>query len=395
MMARFLHCADLHLGKHAYGNPERFLDMMRAFSYAADYAIKEKLDFILISGDIFDARVINSATLSQAVSIFEKLSQNRMDVYAIEGNHDRAFLRDRDSWLHFLEGRGYLKLLRPTVSGQDVLFEEYRQGAGCVANAAGVRLIGLGYPGASCGTYLQKLDEWLQKTEDYTVLLLHAGFSNIFSEDMGRMDMALLEKVFDRVDYVAMGHIHRREEMLGRVYMPGSTEYTDSREAMRRDEKGFYTVDTGTSSISFIPVPVRPYCFFDVDAGESTDIAETILKKTGVLKGNPVLGVTLRISGPLADKKELEQKVAQESGALLAEITVVSGAGLETADDFKTLNREDFERAVLFNLLSENGMKEERAAALAAYAMELKKNANDFDPELALAGLLEVSRNAD
>lgn len=394
-MAKFLHCADLHLGKYAYGNPERFLDMMRAFSYAADYAIKEKLDFILISGDIFDARVINSATLSQAVSIFEKLSRNHLDVYAIEGNHDRAFLRDRDSWLHFLEGRGYLRLLRPTVSGQEILFDEYREGAGCVANAAGVRLIGLGYPGASCGTYLQKLDEWLPKSEDYTVLLLHAGFSYIFTEDLGRIEMALLEKVLDRVDYVAMGHIHRREEMLGRVFMPGSTEYTDSREAMRKDEKGFYTVDTRTKSIEFIPVPVRPYSFFDVDAGENPDIAETILKKTGVLQGKPVLGITLRMPGPLADKKELEQRVAQESGALLAEITVVSGAGIETADDFKSLNREDFERAVLFDLLSESGLKEERAAALAAYAMELKKNANNFDPEMALLGLLEVSRNAD
>ena len=394
-MARFLHCADLHLGKYAYGNPERFLDMMRAFSYAADYAIKEKLDFILISGDIFDARVINSATLSQAVSVFEKIAQNHLDVYAIEGNHDRAFLRDRDSWLHFLEGRGYLKLLRPTTSGQDILFEEYREGTGCVANAGGVRLIGLGYPGASCGAYLQKLDEWLQKSEDYTVLLLHAGFSYIFTEDMGRTEIALLEKVFDRVDYIAMGHIHRREEMLGRIFMPGSTEYTDSREAMRKDNKGFFAVDTQSNDVSFIPIPVRPYYFFDVDAGENPDVAESILKKTGVLQGSPVLGITLRIAGPLADKKDLEQKVAQEAGALLAEITVVSGEGLESADDFKSLNREEFERAVLFDLLSENGMKEERAAALAAYAMELKKNANDFDPEMALLGLLEVSRNAD
>ncbi len=394
-MARFLHCADLHLGKYAYGNPERFLDMMRSFSYAADYAIREKLDFILISGDIFDTRVINSATLSQAVSVFEKLSKSRLDVYAIEGNHDRAFLRDRDSWLHFLEGRGYLKLLKPTISGQDILFEEYGNGTGCVADAAGVRLIGLGYPGGSCGVYLQKLDEWLEKRENYTVLLLHAGFSRMFTEDMGRMEMAQLEKVLDRVDYVAMGHIHRREEMLGKIFMPGSTEYTDAREAMRRDEKGFYTVDTRTCSIAFVPVPVRPYCFIDVDAGETPDIAGTILKKTGNLQGSPVLGITLRISGPLADKKELELRIAQESGALLAEITVVSGAGLEAAEDFKTLNREDFERAVLFDLLSENGIKEERAAALAAYAMELKKNANEFDPELALSGLLEVSRNAD
>ncbi|MEI6101890.1 MAG: metallophosphoesterase, partial [Eubacteriales bacterium] len=124
-MAKFLHCADLHLGKYAYGHPERFLDMMRAFSYAAEYAVAQKMDFMLISGDIFDARVINSGTLSQAVAVFEKLAQSGMDVYAIEGNHDRAFLRDRDSWLQFLENMGYIKLLKPTPDVQEIVFEEY------------------------------------------------------------------------------------------------------------------------------------------------------------------------------------------------------------------------------------------------------------------------------
>ena len=101
-MARFLHLADLHLGKYAYGHHERFLDMMRAFAYAAEYAVREKVDFILASGDVFDARTINSETLSRAVGIFDGLKAAGMPVFAIEGNHDRAFVRDRDSWLRFL-----------------------------------------------------------------------------------------------------------------------------------------------------------------------------------------------------------------------------------------------------------------------------------------------------
>lgn len=393
-MAKFLHCADLHLGKHAYGHPERFADVMRSFSHIADWAVREKLDFMLVSGDIFDTRVINSGTLSQAVLIFEKLAQAGMDVYAIEGNHDRAFFRDKDSWLQFLEGRGYVKLLKPSADGQEICFEEYSGGAGCIAHAAGVRVIGLGYPGASCAAYLGKLDEWLQKSDEYTVLMLHAGFSKMFSEDLGRLDVALLEKLLDRVDYVAMGHIHRQEIVRDRIRMPGSTEYMDAREAMRRDPKGFYTVDTESGAIEFMPVPVRPYYFIDISAQEADPVA-AVLAKTGVFTDKPVLGITLKANGPVADKKELEASIAQATGALLCEITVVSEAGTETPAEERGLNREAFERAVLFDLLSETGMDSQKAGVLAAFAMEQKKDAGSFDAELALAGLLEVGRNAD
>ncbi len=393
-MAKFLHCADLHLGKHAYGHPERFLDVMRSFSNIANWAVRETVDFVLVSGDIFDTRVINSGTLSQAVGIFERLAQAGRDVYAIEGNHDRAFFRDKDSWLQFLEGRGYVKLLRPGTEGQEVCFDEYTAGAGCIAHPAGVRIIGLGYPGASCAAYLQKLDEWLRKSDEYTVLMLHAGFSKMFSEDLGRLDIALLEKLLDRVDYVAMGHIHRQEAIRERIRMPGSTEYIDAREAMRGDPKGFYTVDTQSGAIEFVTIPVRPYRFLNVSAQEG-DVEAAVLAKTGVFTDSPVLGVTLKANGPVADKKELEARIAQATGALLCEITVVSEAGEQTPAEERGLNREAFERAVLFDLLSEKGMEPGRAGGLAAFAMEQKKNAGSFDPELALAGLLEVGRHAD
>jgi len=394
-MARFLHLADLHLGKYAYGHHERFLDMMRAFEYAARYAADGGMDFMVASGDIFDARTINSETLSQAVRVFDMLKAAGLPVFAIEGNHDRAFVRDRDSWLRFLEGRGYLKLLKPGMAEGGPVFSEYGEEGGCVAHAAGVRLIGLGYPGASCTAYLEKLDAWLEKTDEYTVLMLHAGFSNIFTEDMGRTDTELLKKLLDRVDYVAMGHIHRREEITAGVFMPGSTEYTDVREAMRGDEKGFYFVDTAGGGAAFVPVPVRPYVFLDADARETADVLGAVAGKAGRLEGAPVLAVTLKTNGPLADKKETEERIAGATGALACEITVVTEAGGEDAGEAGTLDREAFERAVLFDLLSEKGVNEKRAARLAAFAMELKKNAGNFDPELALDGLLEVSRHDD
>ncbi|MFZ2410766.1 MAG: metallophosphoesterase [Candidatus Methanoperedens sp.] len=52
----FLHASDFHLGYVQYGIPERFRDYARAFHSVITYAIDHKVEFILISGDLFHKR---------------------------------------------------------------------------------------------------------------------------------------------------------------------------------------------------------------------------------------------------------------------------------------------------------------------------------------------------
>ena len=68
MRVRFLHMADCHLGYRQYNLRERFNDFGRAFHHVIDVAIREKVDFVLLAGDLFHKRAIDALTLNQAIA---------------------------------------------------------------------------------------------------------------------------------------------------------------------------------------------------------------------------------------------------------------------------------------------------------------------------------------
>ena len=56
MNIKFIHTADIHLGKtyrNSPGETERYEDFFHCLSGIVDDALKEKVDFVLICGDLF------------------------------------------------------------------------------------------------------------------------------------------------------------------------------------------------------------------------------------------------------------------------------------------------------------------------------------------------------
>ena len=51
---KFMHVGDTHIGQ-VYKNDTRNNDIKEAFTQMVDYAISEKIDFIVHSGDLFDS----------------------------------------------------------------------------------------------------------------------------------------------------------------------------------------------------------------------------------------------------------------------------------------------------------------------------------------------------
>ncbi len=70
---RFLHMADCHLGYRQYNLRERFNDFGQAFLNVIDTAIAEKVDFVLLAGDLFQKRAIDAAATLQAAEIRVRL----------------------------------------------------------------------------------------------------------------------------------------------------------------------------------------------------------------------------------------------------------------------------------------------------------------------------------
>ncbi len=53
--------ADMHLGYRQYDLEQRFIDLGLTFKQIIEYAVLNKVEFVLISGDLFDKRSINAA----------------------------------------------------------------------------------------------------------------------------------------------------------------------------------------------------------------------------------------------------------------------------------------------------------------------------------------------
>ncbi|SHJ79082.1 DNA repair exonuclease SbcCD nuclease subunit [Anaerobranca californiensis DSM 14826] len=96
MAVKFIHCADIHLDRPFSGLG--FIDEVvqqkvlegnkKAFENIINLAIKEKVDFLLISGDLFDSKNVSLESQILCQRYFKLLEGENIKVYIARGNHD-------------------------------------------------------------------------------------------------------------------------------------------------------------------------------------------------------------------------------------------------------------------------------------------------------------------
>ena len=95
---KFIHTADIHLDSplcrlEAYeGAPVEEVRQAsrRAFENLIDLAIEESVDFVLIAGDLFDGDWKDYNTGLYFIKQAGRLSDSRIQVFIVSGNHDAA-----------------------------------------------------------------------------------------------------------------------------------------------------------------------------------------------------------------------------------------------------------------------------------------------------------------
>lgn len=233
----FVHCGDLHLGCTPNHLEERYEDFFISFKDLIDNAINNKCEYMLISGDLFHLKVINSKTLLKVVDLLEYAKDNNIKIFVIEGNHDKAFYVDADSWLVFLHEKKYITLLSHKIVNNELVLDE-----NSIYEDENIRIIGIGYLGATTSLYLKDIENKISKSNKFTVLMLHAAINRLYGEEMGDVSIDLLRPLKEKIDYVALGHIHTNYEYDDFCYNPGSIENIRIKDATKSDKKGYYIV---------------------------------------------------------------------------------------------------------------------------------------------------------
>lgn len=261
---KLIHLSDLHIGKRV--NEFSLLEDQRYILEQILTVIdQEQADGVLIAGDIYDKPV----PPAEAVQVFDdfltRLAERKIPVFAISGNHDCA---ERVAFgARLMSGTGVY--LSPVYDGKVTrvsLEDEYGEAVIWLLPFVKPALVRHVFADEEAGSYQEAVriavDHIVVEEEKRNVLLAHQFVTGAFrceSEEIlvGGLDNVDVS-VFDRFDYVALGHIHSPQQV-GREtvrYCGTPLKYSFSE---AEQEKSVTVVELGKKGqVEIRTVPLRP-----------------------------------------------------------------------------------------------------------------------------------------
>ncbi|MAT40351.1 MAG: hypothetical protein CL946_12185 [Ectothiorhodospiraceae bacterium] len=400
MGLRFLHCADVHLGKNYNQGEERYLDYFRALDSVVEYAVKGNVDAVFIAGDLFDEQSPSAQTIVLAAKSLRPLREAGIRTVAIEGNHDRKKRTESACALDILASEGYLQLLRPDIENQSLgLAPVTNPVEGSLISINGVTIAGLGFIGHNPEKYLQQAAAQLPADTPNVVLYHTMVVDKEDSIGYGYCLYSEIEDLKGRISYLALGHRHTRvgtkDEFDGWVLNPGSLEFVhpyDFRQS--HDLRGFYDVtlqDDGSVSAEHIPTKKRPAVYIRVDVTDASTVAaftEAVLQavedglKNESFERSPIVVMkiegTLGIARHLIPKAGLVQAILERHDVLHAEI-VEGTAARKTEGELLLIDPTDLDnvadraRSIVKEIITSEAIAPGREQELADAIIDLKE----------------------
>lgn len=404
-----LHVADIHFGMENYGhtNPQtglhtRLEDFANSLGQAVDYAIENEVDIALFAGDAYKRNSPSPTEQREFAKQFLRLAEAEIPTVMIAGNHDipvmtgkatsiDIFRALRPKWFHVFNHR-------PTLDPPVIETRSGPIGVCCMPFVSpGFLRNGIDTEGLDAERALEKYQDFIHgvieampaKLPDGIpkVLVAHltahgckvGGYrgSPLFMDELRILPSTLANAGYS---YVALGHIHRYQNLSPREDVPvvycGSIDRVDFGEA--EEEKGFAVarVEPGGAEHEFVPVKVREFVHIEVDTRKGDDITARILEEIRKEEGR-LGGAVVRVTY-VADDGEVHSIDMREIHRALAPAHFKAG--------FHRAAREAPARRRTASLSSEAAL----ADALAAYFREHEEWRDDREALTAKA--LEIER---
>ena len=307
-MIKILHLSDIHMGSgfsHGRLNPDtgintRLEDFVNTLSRCIDRALAEPVDLVLFGGDAFPDATPPPFVQEKFASQFRRLVDAQIPTVLLVGNHDQhsqgqggaslciyrtlgvpGFMVGDRLTTHYIQTRnGAVQVItlpwltrstllaRPETEGlslaevNQLLIERLR-----VVMEGEIRRLDPNVPTVLLGHLM--IDNACYGAERF--LAVGKGFTIPLS--------LLIRPCFD---YVALGHVHRHQNLNADndppVIYPGSIERVDFSE--EKEDKGYVMVELERGKVQweFCPLPVRSFCTINVDLANAADPQAVLLK---------------------------------------------------------------------------------------------------------------------
>lgn len=234
MTIRLLHTSDWHLGRTIRNRP-RTDEFAEVLGEVVRIAIDERVDGVLVAGDLYDSRAPGPDADALLVETLVKLHEASIPVVAIGGNHDSARRLDAFAPLYAAVGATVVgRIVRPDQGG---VVEVAARDGGTSALIACVPFVAERFF-ATTGDLFDAAETWYGTYADGMGRLLD-GFAAAFRGDRVNVLMAHLyadgsllgggerevtvgleyavspARLPATASYLALGHIHRPQRVAG------------------------------------------------------------------------------------------------------------------------------------------------------------------------------------
>jgi exonuclease SbcD len=269
---RLLHTSDWHIGRSLHGT-DLLAEQEAVLSGLARIVTEESVDVVLVAGDVYD-RAVPSADATAVLSrVVARIRRAGAEVVLTPGNHDSA--RRLGTFSELLSAGGlHVRAETAKLDEPVLLADEHGEVAvyGLPFLEPEVARHELGLTGGQGGgksheavlaTAMERVrSDLFLRPGVRSVVLAHAfvggGVPSESERDIcvGGVDL-VPAPVFDGVDYVALGHLHRPQTLSPRLRYSGSPMAYSFGEAGQQKLVWLVDLDaTGLTDVRAVPLPV-------------------------------------------------------------------------------------------------------------------------------------------
>ncbi len=295
--------ADIHIG--AFRQPELRKLLTSTFEAAVQECIDAGVDFVVMSGDIFDSNIPDLSSVREATSCIRRAKDRGIRFYVVYGSHD--YSPNHASVVDVLESAGlFTKVDRGSTKDGKLELE-------FVVDETGAKICGVSGKKLSLdrSEYESLNRKRLESEPGFKIFVFHGAVEELRPESLHNMEAMPASLLPSDFCYYAGGHVHNRNSVSlparPNIAYPGTlfaTDFRDLEPLAQGEQHGFYIVEfeDRVEDIRFVPLSVCEVVGLEYSVnGKSAELARgelMTLARTSDVKGKVVL---LRVRGELSE----------------------------------------------------------------------------------------------